>query len=146
MPLTKYRFRTAWTIAAPAPAVFETLVDIAGYPDWWPDVRAVSGVDDETAELSCRATLPFTLTLCMTRVEQDKSEGRLGVSLTGDLEGTLAGRLSEHVHGTRVEIAQRVVANKRLLRALSPVAHPVFRANHAAMMRRGQRGLRSLLT
>jgi hypothetical protein len=45
----------------------------------------------------------------------------------------------------QLEIVQDVVVNKALLRALAPVARPVFRANHAAMMWRGQRGLRSFL-
>ncbi|GAB3903320.1 hypothetical protein GCM10029964_095080 [Kibdelosporangium lantanae] len=47
--------------------------------------------------------------------------------------------------GVRLEISQDVVVNKWLLRTLSPVARPVFRANHAVMMRRGQLGLRRFL-
>jgi len=45
----------------------------------------------------------------------------------------------------RLEISLQVVVNKRLLRRLAPVARPLFRANHAAMMRRGHRGLRAYL-
>ncbi|MEU3274588.1 SRPBCC family protein [Saccharomonospora sp. NPDC006951] len=141
-----YRFRAAWSIDAPAPAVFAAVVDVARYPQWWPDVRTVSKVNEDTAELVCRATLPFALTLRMTRLEQDEHTGRLGVALSGDLEGSLTARVWEGPgSATRLEILQQVVATKTLLRALSPLARPVFRANHAVMMRRGQRGLRSLL-
>ncbi|PRX46741.1 polyketide cyclase/dehydrase/lipid transport protein [Prauserella shujinwangii] len=146
MPLTSYRFRTSWLIGAPARAVFATLVDLGTYPDWWPDVRSVSRVDDDAAEVTCRSMLPITLTLCLRRMEQDEPAGRLGVALTGDLEGSLSGVVRERDGGTRLDITQRVVARKPLLRALSPVAHPVFRANHAVMMRRGLRGLRAYLT
>ncbi|MBK1788540.1 SRPBCC family protein [Prauserella cavernicola] len=145
MPLTRYRFRSAWLLGAPAPRVFAELVDLANYPVWWPDVRSVSRVDERTAELVCRASLPFALRLRMTRVEQDERAGRLGVALTGDLEGSLTGHVQPCADGTWLEIAQHVVVRKRLLRVLSPVAHPVFRVNHAAMMRRGLHGLRARL-
>ena len=38
-----------------------------------------------------------------------------------------------------------MVANKALLRRLAPIARPAFRANHALMMRHGERGLRTYL-
>lgn len=145
MSLTRYLFRTTWTLPVPAPAVFATLVDLGGYPEWWPDVRSVSRVDDDTAELTCRSNLPLKLTLCLTRVEENESAGRLAVALSGDLEGSLTGHVARNGRGTRLHITQHVVATKPLLRALSPVAHPVFRANHAMMMRRGLRGLRAHL-
>ncbi|WP_216206759.1 SRPBCC family protein [Amycolatopsis aidingensis] len=141
MSLACYRFRTTWTIAAPPPVVFATLIDLGGYPAWWPNVRAVHRIDEDTAELVCRSALPFLLRVHLTRVEENPGAGRLGVLLAGDLEGTLTGLVREHGSGTRLEIAQQVVARKKLLRLLSPLAHPVFRANHAVMMRRGRRGL-----
>lgn len=145
MPLTRYRFHSSWTLGAPARAVFATLVDLAAYPEWWPDVRSVTRVDDDTAEVVCRSSLPFALTLRMTRLEENEAAGRLAVALSGDLEGSLTGRVRPNGDGTRLDITQHVEAGKPLLRALSPVAHPVFRANHAVMMRRGLRGLRSRL-
>ncbi|MEU6646971.1 SRPBCC family protein [Saccharomonospora sp. NPDC046836] len=145
MPLTRYRFRTDWTLSAPAHRVFAAVVDLGRYPVWWPDVRSVRQVDDDTAELVCRAMLPYALRLRMTRVEEEPHEGRLAVALTGDLEGSLRGRVLECGGGTRLEIAQDVVVRTPLLRTLSAVAHPVFRLNHAAMMRRGLRGLRAVL-
>jgi hypothetical protein len=99
-------------------------------------------VDDETAELVCRAMLPYRLILRMHRREQDARAGRLRVDLSGDLEGSVAGLVTGTGGGTRLEISQEVVARKPLLRRLDPVARPAFRANHALMMRRGRRGLR----
>ena len=145
MPLIRYRFRSTWLLPAPSDAVFAALVDLADYPAWWPDVRSVSRVDDDTAELVCRASLPFALRLRMRRVEENRPAGRLEVLLSGDLEGTLSGRLTREGRGTVLDIRQQVVAHKPLLRTFSPVAHPVFRLNHAAMMRRGRRGLRRRL-
>ncbi|WP_158893239.1 SRPBCC family protein [Amycolatopsis anabasis] len=141
MRLTPYRFRDTWSLGAPASTVFAAVIDLATYPAWWPDVRTVRKVDDETAELVCRATLPYHLVLRMHRAEQDERAGRLRVELTGDLEGSLAGLVVPHDGGTRLEITQEVVARKELLRRLDRVARPVFRMNHALMMRRGRRGL-----
>ena len=146
MSLNEYHFRNVWSVEVAAPAVFGALVDLANYPAWWPDVRAVSRVDDDTAEFTCRALLPYALTFRLHRAEQDEGAGRLRVLMTGDLEGYCQGIVAaDRPDAARLEISQKVVVHKRLLRALAPVARPLFRANHAAMMRRGQRGLRGYL-
>ncbi|MBN6038630.1 SRPBCC family protein [Amycolatopsis sp. 195334CR] len=141
MRLNDYRFRDTWLVGAPVRPVFATLVDLGAYPEWWPDVRSVRQVDEQTAELVCRARLPYALTITMTRAEENEREGRLRVDLRGDLVGSLGCLLSTQDGATRLDITQHVVAAKPLLRRLSPVAAPVFRANHALMMRRGRRGL-----
>jgi uncharacterized protein YndB with AHSA1/START domain len=137
-----YVFRDIWSLGAPAGAVFAAVTDLERYPAWWPDVRSVRKVDEETAELVCRAALPYRLVVRMHRTEQDEPAGRLRVELTGDLEGSLAGLVVPGTAATRLEITQEVVARKPLLQRLDRLARPVFRANHALMMRRGQRGLR----
>jgi len=145
MGLHQYRFRTLWHLAAPAEEVFREVTDVTGYPRWWPDVRSVLRIDDDTAELVCQALLPYRIVVRMRRVEQDPAAGRLHVRLTGDLDGSLRGVVREAGGGTRLEITQDVVARKRLLRWAAPVARPAFRLNHAVMMMRGQRGLRAHL-
>ncbi len=140
-----YRFRDVWFLAAPAPAVFATVVDLAGYPRWWPDIRSVTRLDEETAELVCRATLPYGLVLRLYRVDQDEPAGRVAVRLGGDLEGSLVARLAAGPHGTTLDIRQDVTVARPLLRRLDPVARPLFRLNHALMMRRGLSGLRARL-
>lgn len=144
MRLHTYRFRDVWFIAAPAPSVFHAVVDLASYPQWWPDVRSVRQIDEDTAELVCRATLPYRLVVRMRGAEQNAPAGRLRVHLTGDLEGSLAALVIGQPAGTRLDITQHVVAKKPLLRHL-PIARPLFHLNHALMMRRGQHGLRSFL-
>ena len=146
MALNSYRFRDIWVLPAPSPAVFQAVVDLASYPQWWPDVRSVVKLDEDTAEIVCRATLPYRLVVRMRRAEEDARAGRMAVHLDGDLRGSLAARVSAHAAGTLLDIHQDVVATKRLLRMAAPVARPLFRVNHALMMRRGRRGLSALLT
>ncbi len=141
----QYRFRDTWVLPASPKAVFDAVVDLAAYPLWWRDVRSVSQVDEDTAELVCRSRLPYALTVRMHRDRQDEHEGRVRVLLSGDLEGMLAGALTLVDSGTRLEITQEVEARKPLLRKLDRIARPIFRSNHALMMRRGQHGLQGYL-
>lgn len=140
-----YRFRSTWSLDAEPSVVFGAVVDLAGYPKWWSDVRSVRQIDEDTAELVCRSRLPYRLVLRMHRDHQDERAGRMRVRLSGDLEGVLAGRVVGAGRDTSLEITQEVTANKPLLRRLDGVGRPLFRANHALMMRRGQRGLRTYL-
>ncbi|GAA4553064.1 SRPBCC family protein [Amycolatopsis samaneae] len=138
----RYRFRSTWFFPdVPPERVFGAVVDLESYPLWWADVRTVRQVDADTAELVCRSRLPFRLVVRMHRDEQDELTGRVRVLLSGDLEGVLAGAIGSARAGARLEITQDVLARKPLLRKLNAVARPVFRVNHAMMMRRGHRGL-----
>jgi hypothetical protein len=91
--------------------------------------------------------LPYALTFRLHRAVEDPDGGRMRVDMTGDLEGFVQGVVSEHdADGVVLAISQRVVVTRPLLRVLAPVARPLFRVNHALMMRRGQRGFRAYLT
>ena len=146
MALHDYRFRSEWSLDVPARAVFDAVVDLMSYPAWWPDVRSVREVDPETAELVCRSVLPFALVVRMRREVQDEAAGTLRVAISGDLRGSLGATIAEHDGpGVRLRIDQDVEVTKSALRLLTPLCRPLFRANHAAMMRRGRRGLQRYL-
>jgi hypothetical protein len=145
MGLHRYRFRSVWTLAAPVGDVFQAVTDPGTYPLWWPDIHGVGRVDDDTAEVVCRSVLPYALVFRLHRAVQDESAGLLRVGMTGDLEGVCSSVVEHRPGAARLEIVQDVMVNKSLLRLLSPVARPFFKANHAAMMWRGQRGLRGFL-
>lgn len=142
----RYRFRSVWRLPVPAGDVFDVITDPGSYPLWWPDIHGVGRIDDDTAEVVCRSVLPYALIFRLHRAEQDERTGRVMVGMTGDLEGFCRSTVLPRRRSVTLEITQEVVVNKRLLRLLAPVARPVFRANHAAMMWRGQRGLRRFLS
>jgi Polyketide cyclase / dehydrase and lipid transport len=144
--LNEYRFRNVWSIEVAAARVFRAVIDLGNYPRWWPDVRSVREVDGDTAEFTCRALLPYALVFRLHRDVQDENAGHMRVDMTGDLEGYVQGIIAAEDHGrASLEISQEVVVHKKLLRRLAPIARPLFLANHAAMMRRGHRGLRAYL-
>jgi hypothetical protein len=149
MSVNRYRFRSVWRLPVPVDDVFDVVTDPGSYPLWWPDIHGVGRIDDDTAEVVCKSVLPYALVFRLHRAEQDAAAGRLVVGMTGDLEGYCRSTVYTSARRPRavtLEIVQEVVVNKRLLQLLAPVARPVFRANHAAMMWRGQRGLRRFLS
>ena len=143
--LTHYRFRKVWKVDAAPDAVFDVLADLATYPRWWPQVREVQRIDDHRAYVRIRATLPYTLRLRLHRRAEDRATGLLEVGIQGDLEGLARWRVGPGAAGSVLRYEQDVRTRKHSLNALAPVARWAFIANHAAMMRSGERGLRVFL-
>ncbi|MEU5404329.1 SRPBCC family protein [Streptomyces sp. NPDC005963] len=145
----RYRFHSVWEIDAPPDDVYAVLSRAEEYPQWWPQVRAAVPLDDDTGRASIRSFLPYELHVIAATRRADRSAGVLEVALHGDLEGwarwTVTGRGLRAADGTRAVYDQEVEVSKPLMRWLAPVARPLFRANHAAMMRAGRRGLAARL-
>jgi hypothetical protein len=136
-----YRFLSSWTVPAAPARVYDVLEDVGGYPDWWPQVRAVAAVGEETALVACRSLLPYTLHIELRPVVRDRGAGLLEADLAGDLVGSCTWRLAATPEGTRLEFAQQVETPGRRLRALTRVARPALELNHELMMRGARRGL-----
>jgi hypothetical protein len=136
-----YRFLSTWTVPARPAWVYDVLEDVGGYPAWWPQVRAVAAVGDETALVACRSVLPYTLHIELRPAVRDRTAGVLEADLSGDLVGSCAWRLRASAGGTRLHFTQQVVTPGRWLRALTRVARPALELNHDLMMRGARRGL-----
>lgn len=138
-----YVFRNEWTVPAAPATVFAALERLHEYPTWWPQVRRTNPIDDQTCELEVRSALPYALRLTAHHARKDEDEGVLEARLTGDLVGSSWWTLRPTPDGaaTTVQFAEEVEVHRPLLRRLA-FARPVFRANHAVMMRAGERGLR----
>jgi hypothetical protein len=138
---TTYTFCSSWLVPAPRDRVYEVLEDIAGYPSWWPQVRAVVKVDEDTALVVCRSVLPYTLHFAMSSRRRDPRAGVLEAVLDGDLVGTCRWGLTEGCDGTLLEFTQEVCTPGWLLRIFARVARPLLVLNHDLMMRGCRRGL-----
>lgn len=137
-------FESTWNLPAPPEVVFATLERLDIYPTWWPQVRRADRIDDDTCDVVVRSTLPFRLRLTAHRVNADPERGVLQARLSGDLVGFTGWTLAGTPGGTRAAFHQEVEASRPLLRRLE-VARPILRANHAWMMRCGERGLNAHL-
>jgi hypothetical protein len=142
----RYVFRSEWRLPAPAREVVAVLERLDDYPAWWREVREARRFDDDTVELTVRSALPYALVFVTRRSVHDPERGRLEAEMTGDLDGFSRWTVTPDGSGALAVFDEDVVVNKRLLRALEPVARPAFRANHWLMMRHGEAGLRARLT
>jgi hypothetical protein len=141
MDLNHYRFVNVWHLEFRPEEVYRGLEDIARYPRWWPEVRRVDRVDDDTVRIVARSLLPYSLTFEATDSRQDEQAGVLEVAMKGDLEGFSRWTVESGRTGTRARFEEEVIARKDSLRRLAFVARPFFRWNHTLMMRNGRRGL-----
>ncbi|MFJ8661557.1 SRPBCC family protein [Streptomyces sp. NPDC093795] len=145
MDWCRYRFRSVWRLAAPPDAVYAVLERAEEYPRWWPQVREVASVDDTTGTARFRSLLPYELVVTVRAQRQDPAARVLEADLSGDLEGWVRWTVTAEGSGTRAVYEQEVEVRARLLRALAVPGRPVFRVNHALMMRGGRRGLAARL-
>ncbi|MFI1658017.1 SRPBCC family protein [Streptomyces sp. NPDC020472] len=145
MDWCRYRFRCVWRLAAPPDTVYAVLERAEDYPRWWPQVREVAPFDDTTGTARFRSLLPYDLVVTVRALRRDPAAGVLEIGLGGDLEGRARWTLTADGAGTHALYEQEVEVRARLLRALAVPGRPVFRVNHALMMRGGRRGLAALL-
>ncbi|MEV4949541.1 SRPBCC family protein [Streptomyces sp. NPDC053755] len=140
-----YRFRSVWRLAAPPDAVYDVLERGEEYPRWWPQVREVVPLDDVTGTARFRSVLPYDLVVTVRARRNDPVAGVLEAGLSGDLEGWFRWTLTADPAGTRALYEQEVEVRDPLMRRFAVPARPLFRANHALMMRGGRRGLAARL-
>jgi len=126
-------------------SVFAVLEQLTTYPAWWPEVRRIEPVNDTTADVTIRAFLPYSLRFRMELKQLDNEKGVLEASLAGDLDGFSSWTVTPIEGGCRLGFEEEVRVNKVLLQLLAPLARPLFKLNHAVMMRRGERGLRKFV-
>ncbi|WBO67495.1 SRPBCC family protein [Streptomyces camelliae] len=141
MDWNRYRFLSLWSLPAPPAAVYAVLERPEDYPRWWPQVRAVTRLDDSTGVITIRSVLPYAMSFTARETRHDPDAGVLEITMSGDIEGWARWTLTADGSGTLARYDQVVHVNKPLLRWLAVPGRPVFRANHRLMMRSGRRGL-----
>ncbi|MEV5357213.1 SRPBCC family protein [Streptomyces sp. NPDC052693] len=141
MDWNHYRFRSLWPLPAPPAAVYEVLQRPEDYPRWWRQVREVTRLDDTTGVIRIRSVLPYDMTFTAREVRRDPGSGVLEIAVSGDIEGRARWTVTPRGTGSLARYDQVVSVTKPLLRRFAVPGRPVFRANHALMMRSGRRGL-----
>ncbi|ANZ19786.1 SRPBCC family protein [Streptomyces noursei] len=143
--LHRYRFRSVWLLHAPPAVVYAVLGRAEAYPCWWPQVREVVPLDDRSGTARFRSFLPYELTVVATETLRDPGARVLEIGMRGDLAGWARWTIMPGEGGTRAVFEQEVEVRKPVLRRWALLGRPVFRINHALMMRAGRRGLRAWL-
>ena len=139
--LHRYRFVSVWDVPAPPRQVYEVLADPRTYPVWWPEIREVRQLDEHSGVMRFRSLLPYELAVVARELRQDPAAGVLEARLTGDLAGVTRWTVTSRGDGAAVVVfTEEVEVRKPLMRRFALLGRPVFRANHALMMRHGRVG------
>jgi uncharacterized protein YndB with AHSA1/START domain/quercetin dioxygenase-like cupin family protein len=140
-----YVFVDEWDVAAQPEAVFDAIADARTYPQWWRPVYI--DVDaDGPAELGkesrqhFKGRLPYHLHTRSTVTALDPPRS-VTAEVDGDLRGTGTWTLTPTASGTHVRFDWQVHADRRLLKALTPLLRPLFRWNHNWAIARAMDGL-----
>ena len=156
MASNDYHFVTVWRIPATPEEITEVLGDAPALARWWPSVYlAVTQVapGDErgvgkVVDLWTKGFLPYTLRWRFTVTESDPPTG-FKLEATGDFVGrgiwTLREEAGPGAAGgpmTTVTYDWLIIAEKGVLKTLSAVMKPIFKANHHWAMARGEESLK----
>jgi len=140
-----YVFVDEWEVAAPPEAVFDAIADARSYPEWWSPVY-IDVESDGPPEIGkesrqhFKGRLPYELRTRSVISELDPPRV-IAADVDGDLRGRGVWTLTPTDGGTHVRFDWRVHADRRLLRALTPVLRPLLRWNHNWAIARAMEGL-----
>jgi uncharacterized protein YndB with AHSA1/START domain len=140
-----YVFIDEWDVAAPQEAVFEALADASTYPQWWKPVYIEVEVDGppevgRTSIQHFKGRLPYTLEMS-SEIVRYEPPSEFEISAVGDLTGRGVWKLTPSDGKVHIRFEWRVIADRPLLRYLTPVLRPVFRWNHNWSIARAREGL-----
>ncbi len=156
MASNDYHFITSWRIPASPEEITEVLGDAPALARWWPSVyltvREVTPGDSsgvgKVADLWTKGFLPYTLRWRFTVTESEPPTG-FKLEATGDFVGRgIWTLLPESGPGdsagpmTTVTYDWLVIAEKGVLKTMSPIMKPIFSANHHWAMARGEQSLK----
>lgn len=143
-----YHFVSRWRVPGTRDEVRAVLEDAAQLPRWWPSLyREVTVLEPggpggvgRVIELQT-PPVPYSL---RWRLAVTRSYGPAGFTMaaTGDFVGTGTWILKQDGDHVVVLYDWRVSAEKPLLKQLSWLLRPVFRANHRLVMHHGEISLR----
>lgn len=146
-PDADFQLITDWHIAADIDTVWQALHHPDYWPRWWSYVRAVEKLRAGDADglgsvykIEWTSKLPYDVAFEVETVEVVRYERIRGVA-RGDLNGVGLWEFSPDVSSTRVRYTWSVSLVKPWMRRIAPLAAPIFRWNHNAVMRAGAIGL-----
>jgi hypothetical protein len=148
MSVNDYHFVTRWRIRGNLTEVADVLQDAQSLPEWWPavylEVTQLAAGDNrgigEVIGLHTKGWLPYTLKWRFTVTESNYPLG-FALRAEGDLEGSGIWSLEQDGPWANVTYDWKIRADKPVLRMLSFLLKPIFSANHAWAMARGQESL-----
>jgi hypothetical protein len=149
--MASYSFLTTWILDAPRDAVWDAIYGIERWPDWWRGVERVekleAGSDNGGVGAlyrhEWRSVIPYPVRF-ETRITRVELPHLIEADADGELAGTGRWRFFEG-RETAVTYEWNVRTTRSWMNLVGPVARPVFRWNHNAVMHQGGQGLANFL-
>ena len=146
----QYRFLTTWLLESPREPIWDAIFDQESWPSWWRGVEDVvelaPGDEDGVgshSRLTWRSRLPYDLVF-EARTRTVVKPHLIEADADGELAGTGRWRFFEG-RETAVTYEWNVRTTRAWMNLVAPVARPIFRWNHNAVMHQGGEGLADLL-
>jgi hypothetical protein len=148
--MASYSFLTTWILDAPPEAVWDAIYEAERWPEWWRGVRSVEKAEPGDADgvgalyrQEWRSVIPYPVRFeaRITRIERPHL---IEASAAGELVGTGRWRFFSGSE-TAVTYEWNVRTTRAWMNLVAPIARPIFRWNHNAVMHRGGEGLAELL-
>ena len=140
----RFVFVDEWRIAATPEVVWPVLTDLATWPQWWPSVRRVTQVAAANGssrwEFHFHTRLPYDMRFTAAVLRDDLALTG-GATVTGRMAGEAAWHAAPVDGGTLVRFDWEVRPQVAWMRAVSPLARPVFSWNHRSLMSEAAFGL-----
>ena len=139
----QFEFFDEWRLAAQSDAVWAVVRNVESWPDWWPSVRSVTPIPERTAltlEFRFRTRLPYDMAFAAELVRDDRlfwAEAQV----TGRVNGSGRCVATAIDGGTLVRFDWWVCPEVAWMRAVAPLARPVFSWNHRSLMAEGATAL-----
>ena len=147
--MNDYHFLTRWRVEGTCGEVADILGDAVDLARWWPSVYLhVEELEPPDARglgrrvrLHTKGWLPYTLRWQFVVTESRYPHGFV-IEATGDFVGR--GEWTFEQSGPLVVVTYdwRILAEKPLLKAFTPVLRPLFEANHRWAMEQGEASLK----
>ena len=146
-----------WRLDCSASDAWGLLTNLAGWPQWWPQLSQVRILKKGThtglgaqADMHWVSPLGYRLKvhLLTTRCERDADgHGEIEAQVRGDVHG-MGLWVIEPVSAQQVDITYRweVMLHKPWMRLLAPLLRGVFSWNHFTVMQAGAKGMARQLT
>jgi Polyketide cyclase / dehydrase and lipid transport len=142
----RYVFFDEWRVGAAPQAVWTVIRDAAVWPQWWPSVRRTTRLDPgardgaEEWEFRFRTRLPYDMVF-IADLQVDDAELRVTARTTGRVVGHAVFQVGPIDGGSLLRFDWEVRPQIAWMRAVAPVARPVFAGNHRSLMAEGAFGL-----
>lgn len=144
---SEFVLHTEWVLETDIERVWMALRDVERWPQWWRYVREVIRLQEGDADglgavhrFTWGSRLPYRLSFDL-RITEVRRPSRVAGVAFGDLDGRGTWTLSHDGAATCTHYEWRVDLGKPWMRAVAPLARPLFAWNHNEVMQEGGRGL-----